>query len=339
MEEQRSVLIIDDDEFYREFYRSELSQHNFAVEFASDGEEGLEKALKLKPGIILLDIILPKKDGFEVLKDLKGNESTKNIPVIITSTLGNNVDILKLKEMGAINNFNKTTALPKDIALYIKTVLTQGISQAKVLPGIESAAADSAPTQISVEKAKLIFTECSKEIVKALTGLLNSAIVESRLEIGTITFADLEPRISEISNISGTILVYSEIQGKKPGLVVLSAKRDDALTLIKLLEKGSLGNFLNKNGNEKLLESFFNIMLTALVNKLSVSLGSDILSKPPSVIGPRDLIETFQKLNAPKSDKAILMRAVYTIESIKTSLFFQSFFSEETLEQVAKKPA
>lgn len=336
-EKQHSVLIIDDDEFFREFYRSELSQHDFTVEFATDGEEGVAKALALKPEIIMLDIILPKKDGFEVLRDLKKDKSTKDIPVIITSTLGNNVDIHKLKEMGAINNFNKANTLPKDIALYIKDVLTHGVDQAKLSPEMEAEKESMVFTKTPKEKAKPIFEEGAKAIEKTLTELLSSKIVLNQPEITYLTFADLEAKINEISSSAGTILICSEIQAKKPSLVILSMKRDDALALIKLLEHGSLGNYLNPNKSEKIVENFFNIMLTALINKLSISLSSTILSKPPSIISPKDLVGTFQKLNAPKEDVAILMRVEYLIESISAHLSFNAFFSEETLVEQKSK--
>lgn len=327
------VLIIDDDAFYCEFYRAELSQHDFAVELASDGEEGVEKAKKLKPDIILLDIILPKKDGFEVLKDLKKNKRTKNIPVIITSTLGNNTDILKLKDMGAVNNFNKASALPKDIALYIEDILAHGTKQAKLSPEMQLLKTNSEPTQISREKAKSIFQDGEKEIEKALVGPLGTKMATQSLDVSVLSPAELEAKINEIASMAGTILIYSEIQTRRAGLVILSIKRDDALALMKLLEDGSLGNCLGPDENDMLLGSFFNIMLTAFISKLSASLSNAILSKPPAVVGPHNLPNIFQKINTFENDTSILMQVAYLIESAGVSFSFYAYLGEETLVQ------
>lgn len=337
-EQGRSVLIIDDDEFFREFYRSELSQHDFSVQFAVDGEEGVAKALELKPDIIMLDIILPKKDGFEVLRDLKNNPTTANIPVIITSTLGNNVDIKKFKEMGAINHFNKTSALPKDIALYIKDVLEHGPDQAKLSLETEAEKENLAPTKIPAEELKSIFEASAKEIEKSLVEPLGSTVSLSKLDSSRLSFADLEEKIKAISNSTGTILVCSEIQATKPSLAVLMIKRDDALSLIKLLERGPVGNYSNQTENQQLLESFFNIILTALLNKLSVSLSNTFLSKPPSVISSKDLLEVFLKLNTAKEEVAALVQTEFQIEPNNVLFSFHAFFNEETLVKVTTKP-
>jgi len=97
------VLIAEDDEFLLKVYRMTLEQEKFDVVIAEDGEEALEQAAKEKPDLILLDILMPKKDGFDVLKELKENKGLKNIPVIILSNLGQTADIEKGKELGAVD--------------------------------------------------------------------------------------------------------------------------------------------------------------------------------------------------------------------------------------------
>ena len=81
------ILIAEDDEFLLKVYRMTLEQEKFDVVIAKDGEESLKQAAKETPDLILLDILMPKKDGFDVLKELKENEDLKDIPVIILSNL------------------------------------------------------------------------------------------------------------------------------------------------------------------------------------------------------------------------------------------------------------
>lgn len=102
------ILLIDDDVFFQKFYATKLSEKGYEVYIASDGNEGIEKAQALKPNIILLDIIMPKKDGFEVLKVLGSDKNTKDIPILVFSTLGQEQDIKKALYLGAKGYANKT---------------------------------------------------------------------------------------------------------------------------------------------------------------------------------------------------------------------------------------
>lgn len=100
---KQKILIIEDDEILSKVIKEELEESDFEVLQAFDGEEGLStaKLQEKKPNLILLDIMMPKMDGFEVLKALKGNPETKNIPVFILTVLGSDEDIKKGIQLGA----------------------------------------------------------------------------------------------------------------------------------------------------------------------------------------------------------------------------------------------
>lgn len=97
------VLFIDDDNFLRKVYKAELGDHGYEVELAVDGEEGLQKVQTMDPDLIILDMIMPKKNGFEVLTTLQSDPKTKNIPVIILSNLGQEDDVKKGLDLGAVD--------------------------------------------------------------------------------------------------------------------------------------------------------------------------------------------------------------------------------------------
>lgn len=97
------ILFVDDDNFLRKVYKSELSEQGYEVILAADGEEGLEKAQISDPDLIILDMIMPQKNGFEVLMELQNNPATKNIPVLILSNLGQEDDIKKGLDLGAVD--------------------------------------------------------------------------------------------------------------------------------------------------------------------------------------------------------------------------------------------
>ena len=98
---KQKILIIEDDPFMRKLYHNKLTLSGFEVEEAISGEEGLNKIKAGKPDLVLLDIVLPRKTGFDVLIEMKGNEKTQDIPVIILSVLGQIQDIRKGLTLGA----------------------------------------------------------------------------------------------------------------------------------------------------------------------------------------------------------------------------------------------
>jgi len=102
------VLIADDDSFFRNFYSTKLKENGFTIDVASDGFETMEKVKVFQPDIILLDIIMPNKDGFSVLNDLKVDPQLSLIPVLVFSTLGQEQDVEKAKTLGAKDYINKS---------------------------------------------------------------------------------------------------------------------------------------------------------------------------------------------------------------------------------------
>ena len=117
------VLIVDDDAFLSGIYATKLELEGFLVVTARDGEEGLKAAMKEKPDLILLDVLMPKLDGFEVLKRLKADEGTKPIPVIMLTNLGQKEDIEKGLQDGAVDYLIKAHFVPAEAVDKIKKVL------------------------------------------------------------------------------------------------------------------------------------------------------------------------------------------------------------------------
>jgi twitching motility two-component system response regulator PilH len=119
-----TILIMEDDHFFQNFYSQKLTEKGYQVEVAADGEAGMKLVQEKKPGLILLDIIMPKKDGFQVLEELAKDPVLKNIPVLVFSTLGQEADMIKAKTLGAKDYINKSffdfDNLSQKIASYLK---------------------------------------------------------------------------------------------------------------------------------------------------------------------------------------------------------------------------
>jgi len=117
------VLIVEDDSFILEMYKIKFESSNFEVISANDGIKGLKILEKEKPDIILLDIIMPKKDGFSVLKAIKGNPALEKIPVILLTNLGQRENIEKGFELGATSYIIKAHFTPSEIVKKVRDVL------------------------------------------------------------------------------------------------------------------------------------------------------------------------------------------------------------------------
>ena len=119
------VLIIEDDKFLRELINKKLQLENFETILAVDGEIGLELIEKECPDIVLLDLILPGINGFEVLAKIKESEKFKEIPVLILSNLGQKDDIEKGMELGAVDYLVKAHFTPSEIIEKINQTLAK----------------------------------------------------------------------------------------------------------------------------------------------------------------------------------------------------------------------
>lgn len=117
------ILIVEDDKFLRELISQKLVKEGYKISSAVDGEEGLNKIKEEKPGLVLLDLILPGIDGFEVLSKMKGDPSLAQIPVIILSNLGQKEDVERGLKMGAVDYLIKAHFTPGEIIEKMKNIL------------------------------------------------------------------------------------------------------------------------------------------------------------------------------------------------------------------------
>lgn len=119
----QKILIVEDDKFLRELIARKLTQENFDISEAVDGEEGLKKIKEEKPDLVLLDLILPGIDGFEVLAKVKDDPALASIPVIILSNLGQREDVEKGMNLGAVDYLVKAHFTPNEIIEKVKIAL------------------------------------------------------------------------------------------------------------------------------------------------------------------------------------------------------------------------
>ncbi|HSX42248.1 MAG TPA: response regulator [Candidatus Saccharimonadales bacterium] len=119
----KSILLVDDDLTLREMYAERLKAEGFVVETAKDGEEALQKATDLRPNIVLLDVMMPKINGLDVLKKMREQDGTKGIPVIVLTALIQDREKMESITRGADDYIVKSETMPGDVIAKVKAVL------------------------------------------------------------------------------------------------------------------------------------------------------------------------------------------------------------------------
>lgn len=117
------VLVVEDDPFYSKIYKTKLAKEKIESEIVSNGDEALKAVKASAPGLILLDLIMPGKDGFETLAELKGDASMKNIPVIVLSNLSQEEDIKRIMDLGAAEYLVKANVPIQEVIDKVKHTL------------------------------------------------------------------------------------------------------------------------------------------------------------------------------------------------------------------------
>lgn len=119
------ILIVEDDPDLTEMYKAKLETDGFKVSISTDGKAGLKAMRDLKPDLVLLDILIPKKDGFDVLveKSKCKTPDIKNIPVIVLTNLSSPIDIEEGKRLGAKDWLVKAMNMPSEVSARVKEYL------------------------------------------------------------------------------------------------------------------------------------------------------------------------------------------------------------------------
>ena len=111
----QAVLLVEDDPFLSSLMKTKLEQSGLSVVLATDGEQAVQLAEQYMPKVVLLDLILPKKSGFEVLEAIRNNPQLQNVPIVILSNLGQDSDVAKGRDLGAIEYFVKAKTSIDDL--------------------------------------------------------------------------------------------------------------------------------------------------------------------------------------------------------------------------------
>lgn len=119
---KKKVLILEDDIFLVKVMQKKFEKNGNEVMFLLDGVKAVETAKNFQPDVILADLIMPEKDGFIAIKELKSDEQTKTIPIIVTSNLSSDEDVKRAKRLGVERYFIKSNSGLAEVIEYIATL-------------------------------------------------------------------------------------------------------------------------------------------------------------------------------------------------------------------------
>ncbi len=126
MADQKNVLLVEDEPLLANLLKQRLEKEGMTVTLNRDGEEALKTLHEMKPDLILLDIILPKISGFELMETLSADPQLERAPIIIISNLGQESDMEKGKSLGAVQYFVKAKVSIEELVQNVKTFLDKG---------------------------------------------------------------------------------------------------------------------------------------------------------------------------------------------------------------------
>ena len=132
-----TILLAEDDRFLRKAAETTLKRLGYTVFAAVDGEEALAIATRERPSLILLDLIMPKLDGFGVLQALRADERTAAIPVMVMSNLGQESDMQLARDKGANAYYVKSNLSLQDLGAKVQELLTQRASDWTMMGGAQ----------------------------------------------------------------------------------------------------------------------------------------------------------------------------------------------------------
>jgi len=266
----KKVLIIDDDKFFQSMYRQEFGALGFEVSVAHDGVEGLEMVKSVMPDAIVLDLVMPKMTGFQVLEECKKDATCSKIPIVVLSGVASDEEIKRANTLGAVKAFSKLIYLPETIAKYVASGLENGFTPDLAIPEAVRVA-----TVKEGEALNDIFREAAEKTHSALSQIFRAEVRTGNLQATMAPAKNLEQYLAEVADkFPDEVVVYSVL---KPPVAagLLSLKPNFVLKLTDVMTTKVAGSGeLQDNVNESVKE-FYNIVSNAFLNILTRDFHSD----------------------------------------------------------------
>jgi DNA-binding response OmpR family regulator len=122
-DKKQNIVLVEDDPFLIDMYMAKFTEAGYEIDVASQGNKAMDMIKEKRPAIVLTDVVMPGLDGFELLKLIKSDAATKDIPVVMLTNLGQQEDIDKAKGLGASDYLVKAHFTPSEVVAKVKAIL------------------------------------------------------------------------------------------------------------------------------------------------------------------------------------------------------------------------
>jgi CheY-like chemotaxis protein len=327
MRENSKILIIDDDKFFLEFYRAEFAQLNLTTDFAKDGEDGLQKILELQPDVVLLDLMLPKKDGFAVLREMRANDQTKKIPVVVVTSLNAPLALKQLEGLEVQKIFNKLFSLPKEVVEYVCELLDR--ENGRVAETGKSV--EKKGSYLSKATLEQIFKGSLTEIELAFERIFSQKAQIEDYNMALIPPSEFKKNIIDLTRQPGAVFLFAPIKAVVAGAALMAMRRSDVLTMIKLIQESALGKNLELNTDDRVVEEFFNMIINSFLTKLSSSMTGPVLLQTPVFVNEKEVVDELAKIDAfdLKDSSVMFIEESYSFKDLDLDIAIYITFGSE----------
>jgi DNA-binding response OmpR family regulator len=161
----KHILIIEDEQYLADMYKLKFEHEGYRVTVAMDGEEGIAQAVSEQPDLILLDLVMPKLDGLQVLAELRKHELTRRLKIYILSNLSQNNEVQKAIEQGADGFLVKANVTPRQLAEYVKNIFSNDDDTSEPTPILKKISKESLIATKPVNGKNILLIEDQDEIV------------------------------------------------------------------------------------------------------------------------------------------------------------------------------
>lgn len=249
----KKILIVEDDSLLRDALQKKLTIDGYEALTAFNGQAGIKRIREIKPDLILLDIVMPKIDGMEVLRQIKKDEELKHIPVIMISNSGQPVEIQKVLELGAVDYLVKADFDPDEVVEKVKKVFhqTDTISQPQTLVRNEA-------SKRILTKAKVLIIEDDQ----FLKDLIERKLIQAGYQV--ISAGDGEEGLKMINEEKPVLVLLDILLPSMSGWDVLgkiktdpTTKKIPVLILTNLGEKEDVEKGLKMGADDYIIKAHF----------------------------------------------------------------------------------
>jgi CheY-like chemotaxis protein len=312
----KKILIVDDDEFFRTMYADALDAEGFTVLNAKDGKEGITKMRAETPDFVILDLVMPEMDGWQVLEAVKKDAALTKIPILVLTGVASEEECRKAEESGALKCLSKLTILPEAVAKTISGIILSDSS-------------------VSIEKLReaeigegqrlnTIFRDSGEAVAGVLGKLLKTKVALGKLKATATSGDEFKNFLKKAEAEEEEEVMFYSVMKPPFGVVILNIKSGFLSTLsdaVRDVQNFSGDEEIDKSALDEIFNIFSNTFLSVITRELATQ--KTFLMNVPRMSTPDMILPFLEKDGFVFDDTVVqfIFRQEYIIPKLKEQIF------------------